>query len=59
MTAFIGVDVGTGSARTGVFDSAGNLLASHKQDIKMWRAAGDISEQSSDDIWASGLSFDP
>ena len=51
MTVFIGVDVGTGSARAGVFDSSGNLLVSHKQDIKMWRAAVDIAEQSSDDIW--------
>ncbi|MEM1079440.1 MAG: FGGY-family carbohydrate kinase [Pseudomonadota bacterium] len=51
MTAFIGVDVGTGSARAGVFDGSGRLLASHKQDIKMWREAGDIAEQSSVDIW--------
>ena len=51
MTAFIGVDVGTGSARAGVFDAQGTLLASHKHDIRMWRAAGDIAEQSSDDIW--------
>ncbi|MDD9908141.1 MAG: FGGY family carbohydrate kinase [Ahrensia sp.] len=51
MTAIIGLDVGTGSARAGVFGSVGNLLASHKQDVKMWRAAGDIAEQSSEDIW--------
>jgi D-ribulokinase len=51
MTVFIGVDVGTGSARAGVFESTGDLLASNKQDIKMWRTAGDIVEQSSDDIW--------
>lgn len=51
MTTFIGVDVGTGSARAAVFDAKGNLLATHKQDIKMWRATGDIAEQSSDDIW--------
>ena len=48
---FIGVDVGTGSARAGVFDGAGTLLASHKQDIRMWREAGEIAEQSSRDIW--------
>lgn len=48
---FIGVDVGTGSARAGVFDGAGMLLASHKQDIRMWRDAGHIAEQSSSDIW--------
>ncbi len=53
MTAFVGVDVGTGSARAGVFDTHGTLLASHKRDIQMWRAPGDIAEQSSDDIWAA------
>ena len=50
MTAFVGVDVGTGSARAGVFDAKGKLLASHAQDIQMWRE-GEIAEQSSDDIW--------
>ncbi|WP_299479268.1 FGGY-family carbohydrate kinase [uncultured Roseibium sp.] len=50
MSAFIGVDVGTGSARAGVFDANGALLASHARDIRMWRD-GDIAEQSSDDIW--------
>ncbi|KQT87473.1 FGGY-family carbohydrate kinase [Aurantimonas sp. Leaf443] len=52
MTAhFIGIDVGTGSARAGLFDGAGTLLASAKRPIAMWREAGDIVEQSSDDIW--------
>lgn len=51
MSYFVGVDVGTGSARAGVFDATGALLASHKQDILMWREGGDIAEQSSDDIW--------
>jgi D-ribulokinase len=50
---FIGVDVGTGSARAGVFDASGNMLASSKQDIRIWREAGDVVEQSSDDIWAA------
>lgn len=50
---FIGVDVGTGSARAGVFDPRGTLIASHKEDIKMWREQGDIAEQSSDDIWSA------
>lgn len=52
MTSFIGVDVGTGSARAGVFDAKGTLLASHSQDIQMWRD-GDIAEQSSEDIWSA------
>jgi len=50
MSVFIGVDVGTGSARAGVFNAEGALLASHSQDIQMWRD-GDNAEQSSDDIW--------
>ncbi|MEJ6393510.1 FGGY-family carbohydrate kinase [Gymnodinialimonas sp. 2305UL16-5] len=50
---FVGVDVGTGSARAGVFDASGKLLGSHKQDIRMWREAGGIAEQSSADIWSA------
>ncbi|MCB2127713.1 MAG: FGGY-family carbohydrate kinase [Rhodobacteraceae bacterium] len=48
---YIGVDVGTGSARAGVFGADGRLQAVHKQNIRMWREAGGIAEQSSDDIW--------
>jgi D-ribulokinase len=48
---FIGIDVGTGSARAGVFDASGRILASAKADIRMWREQGDIVEQSSEDIW--------
>lgn len=48
---FMGIDVGTGSARAGLFDASGTLVASAKRDIRMWREAGDIAEQSSDDIW--------
>ena len=47
----IGVDVGTGSARAGVFDLAGRMLASAKQDIRLFHAPGAIVEQSSNDIW--------
>jgi FGGY-family pentulose kinase len=49
--AYIGVDVGTSSARAGVFDETGTLLASAKQPIQTWQEAGDIVEQSSDGIW--------
>lgn len=48
---FIGIDVGTGSARAGVFDASGTMLASAKRDIALFREAGDIVEQSSNDIW--------
>ncbi|MBC9246900.1 FGGY-family carbohydrate kinase [Paracoccus sp. 11-3] len=50
---FLGVDVGTGSARAGLFDAAGTMLASAKRDIRMWREPGDIVEQSSTDIWSA------
>jgi FGGY-family pentulose kinase len=49
--AYIGVDVGTSSTRAGIFDEAGNLLASAKHPIAVWQEAGDIVEQSSADIW--------
>ena len=49
--AYIGVDVGTLSARAGVFDSAGRLIASARRAIAIWREPGEIVEQSSDDIW--------
>ena len=48
---FIGIDIGTGSARAGVFDEAGAMLASAKADIAIWHAEGHIVEQSSNDIW--------
>ncbi|CAM5324243.1 FGGY family carbohydrate kinase [Mycolicibacterium aubagnense] len=48
---FIGIDVGTGSARAGVFDANGTMLASARRDIALFREAGDIVEQSSNDIW--------
>ena len=49
--AFIGVDVGTTSARAGLFDGGGKLLATARRPIALWREAGDITEQSSEDIW--------
>jgi D-ribulokinase len=49
--AFIGVDVGTTSARAGVFDERGTLLATARHPIALWREAGDIAEHSSADIW--------
>jgi len=49
--AYIGVDVGTSSTRAGIFDEAGNLLASAKYPIQLWQEAGDIVEQSSAGIW--------
>src|SRR5690349_99298 len=49
--AYIGVDVGTSSARAGVFDETGKLLGIARRPIRTWQEAGDIVEQSSSDIW--------
>jgi len=51
--AFIGVDVGTSSARAGVFDEKGTLLATARHPITVWHEAGNIVEQSSAEIWAA------
>jgi len=51
--AFVGVDVGTASARAGVFDEAGTLLAAARHPITVWHEAGGIVEQSSSEIWAA------
>ncbi len=47
----IGIDVGTGSARAGVFDTAGHMLATAKRPIDMHRQDGVIAEQCSAQIW--------
>jgi FGGY-family pentulose kinase len=47
----VGVDVGTGSARAGLFDRTGKMLASAVEPIGMWRPKPDYAEQSSSDIW--------
>src|ERR1700687_1589762 len=51
--AFIGVDVGTSSARAGVFDEKGALLATARHPITVWHEAGNVVEQSSSEIWAA------
>src|SRR5471032_859853 len=47
----VGVDVGTGSARAGIFDLAGRMVGSAKRDITLYQASGSIVEQSSGEIW--------
>lgn len=49
----VGVDVGTGSARAGLFDLTGHMLASAKRDISLFREPGAMVEQSSTEIWAA------
>ena len=51
--AFIGIDVGTSSARAGVFDENGGLLATARHPITLWHEAGGVVEQSSSEIWAA------
>lgn len=51
MNFYLGIDVGTGSARAGIFDARGRLVASAAHPIKMWKPEPDHVEQSSDDIW--------
>ncbi len=51
--AFIGIDVGTSSARAGIFDETGALLAVARHPITVWHEAGGVVEQSSSEIWAA------
>lgn len=48
---FIGVDVGTGSARAGVFDLQGRMVGQASREITMFKPKADFVEQSSDNIW--------
>lgn len=48
---FIGIDVGTGSARAGVFDGQGRAIAVARREIALHQDAPDVAEQDSGDIW--------
>ncbi len=50
---FLGIDVGTGSARAGVFTATGRMRGHATEAIKLFRPAPDFVEHSSDDIWAA------
>src|SRR5437763_6387843 len=47
----IGIDVGTGSARAGIFDTSGKTHAIAVEPFQMWKPKPDYAEQSSEDIW--------
>ncbi|CAM3060298.1 FGGY-family carbohydrate kinase [Paracoccus nototheniae] len=47
----LGIDVGTGSARAGVFTTNGRMIGTGKHPIALHRQPGSIVEQSSEDIW--------
>lgn len=48
---YLGIDVGTGSARAGLFDASGALLGMGTHPIRIFRPAEDFVEHSSDDVW--------
>ncbi|HEX2146818.1 MAG TPA: FGGY family carbohydrate kinase, partial [Pseudorhizobium sp.] len=49
----VAVDIGTASARAGVFDRSGRLVARAKHPIVMQRPAANHAEHDSEDIWQS------
>ncbi len=50
---YLGVDVGTGSARAGLFDRAGVRRGIGNAAFPTWRPAEDFVQQSSEAIWAA------
>lgn len=52
---YIGIDVGTGSARSALVDQEGHILATSTHEIQTFRSPKDsnIFEQSTTDIWAN------
>ncbi|KAI5820574.1 FGGY family of carbohydrate kinase [Pyronema omphalodes] len=50
---YMGVDVGTGSARVCLIDQSGVMVAVESKEIKTWNDKADFYEQSTEDIWAS------
>lgn len=50
---FIGVDVGTTSARAALVTSQGEVIKQHVEKITIWNPEKDHYEQSSDNIWNS------
>jgi FGGY-family pentulose kinase len=48
---YLGVDVGTGSVRAGLFDASGVMRGGGTHPIEIRRPQEDFVEQSSDDIW--------
>lgn len=51
--SYLGIDVGTGSARAALFDRDGVMLGQASHPIALWQPDHGLAEQSSDDIWAA------
>ena len=52
MEVFVGVDVGTSSARAAVFTATGKTLARHVSPLKTNTPRDKFYEQSTEDVWA-------
>jgi FGGY-family pentulose kinase len=48
---YLGIDVGTRSARAGIFDAHGVMLAMASEAFELFQPAVDFAEHSSSDIW--------
>ncbi len=48
---YLGIDVGTASARAGIFDRSGRMFGSAGRAIQIRRPQAEFVEQSSEDIW--------
>jgi D-ribulokinase len=60
MKFYIGVDVGTNSARIGLFDQNGQLVESRVEPLSVYNLKLNFYEQSSEEIWAAvchGIEF--
>lgn len=53
MAAFLGIDVGTGSVRAGLFDDGGTLLGYGTAPIRTRNPRPGMAQQSSKDIWSA------
>lgn len=53
---FIGVDVGSGSARAALVNEKGQVVKAAVKNIQTWKPKVDLYEQSSKDIWECCIS---